>query len=135
MNFKTPVLDTPEKVRKHLLSVLFFQRLTSIVNGCMFLYNAVDLWYLYQPSNTEISMAILLKHLSNEGVINDKLFGIMKKLVETRYKLFETRIVSSVLIFFTMVCHETTRSILSWSLPRTKLFRLRAKNSSLHLLY
>jgi len=51
----------------------------NIIQGILFIIIAIRLFYFYKPTNTELSMAILIKYLFKKNIITPELYELLKQ--------------------------------------------------------
>lgn len=67
-----------KEISKSLSNIAFWSRLNMMISGCLSIYNALSVLYMYQPSNTEISLAILIKYLKKEGHLPPEVYEALQ---------------------------------------------------------
>lgn len=70
---------TNEEISTKLAKTVFYSRLNMIVSGSLLIYNAISLYFLYKPSNTETSLAVLIQYLRKTGIITENIYTALKK--------------------------------------------------------
>lgn len=70
---------TNEELSKRITKSIFYTRLNMIVSGGLLIFNAYSLIFMYKPSNTETSLAVLIKYLRKNGVISENIYTALKK--------------------------------------------------------
>lgn len=75
-----------EELSNKLGKSVFYSKLNMIVSGSLLIYNAISLYFLYKPSNTETSLAVLIKYLRKEGIIKEKIYTALKKFKPHRVR-------------------------------------------------
>jgi hypothetical protein len=55
------------------------QILSKIIASLMLLYTGFELIFLYKPTNSELSLEMLIKYLNGKGVIEDDMFSFLQK--------------------------------------------------------
>lgn len=56
------------------------ESLIKIIQGILFIFLAIRLYYFYKPTNVEKSMAILIKHLREKGILDSNIYNKLKTL-------------------------------------------------------
>ena len=49
-----------------------------IVNGIIFIITAIRLFYFYTPTNSELSLALLIKYLNKKNILSPEFYQILK---------------------------------------------------------
>ena len=50
-----------------------------IIQGVLFILIAIRLYFFYKPTNTELSLSILIKYLLKKSIITPELYAILKQ--------------------------------------------------------
>lgn len=79
IHLKNSMVLTNKQISDRLSKSVFFTRLNMIASGGILLFNAFSLLFRYKPSNTEVSLAVLIKYLRLEGIIKTDVYEALKK--------------------------------------------------------
>lgn len=56
------------------------ESLIKIIQGILFIFLAIRLYYFYKPTNAEKSMAILIKYLREKNILDSNIYNKLKTL-------------------------------------------------------
>lgn len=57
-----------------------FKSLGYLFQGCVYLYLGIRLYYFFKPSNSQITIGLLIKYLQKKKIISDEFYQIIKRL-------------------------------------------------------
>jgi hypothetical protein len=59
-----------------------------IAQGLLFILLAFRLYFLYKPTNSEISLAILIKYLKKKNILDKEIYGFLKNFKPHRIESY-----------------------------------------------
>ena len=67
-------------IEKYINNAEFFKTMSFLFQGLVYIYLAIRLYYFFKPSNSQITIGILIKYLQKKKIISDEFYKIIKRL-------------------------------------------------------
>ena len=67
-------------VEKYINNSEFFKSVSFLFQGLVYLYIGIRLYYFFKPSNSQVTIGILIKYLQKKKIISDEFYKILKRL-------------------------------------------------------
>ena len=77
-----------DEYQKNIISQKKFSNYMKIAQALMFIFLGIRLYYLYRPTNSEISLAILIKYLHKKNILGDDIYKFLKNFKPHRIGAF-----------------------------------------------
>ena len=91
VDIKRKEVYSNEKITDKIRKNVFYSKINMIISGGVLLFNAINLIYFYQPSNTEISLAILIRYLKEEGLLKNDMYKVLKEFKPYRIETLKLK--------------------------------------------
>ena len=69
-----------EEVNSYVNETEKTSAISQVIQGIIFIILAIRLFYFYHPSNSQISLGLLIKYLQRKKVISEDFYQVIKKL-------------------------------------------------------
>lgn len=73
-----PSSESVEDLQNRIIEEKKKANYISIINGIIFFIIAIRLLYFYTPTNSELSLALLIKYLNKKNIITPEFYQILK---------------------------------------------------------
>ena len=74
--------------QENIISQKKFSNYMKLAQAIMFIFLGIRLYYLYRPTNSEISLAILIKYLHKKNILGDDIYKFLKNFKPHRIEAF-----------------------------------------------
>jgi hypothetical protein len=71
-------VENIEEVQEHLNNKQKKYYKSQIIQGIIFVFLGIRLYYYFKPNNTQISLALLIKYLKEKNVLDENFYSIIK---------------------------------------------------------
>lgn len=75
-------------VEKYINRSEFLKALNFFCQGLMYIFLGIRLYYFFKPSNSQVTVGILIKYLQKKKIISDEFYNVIKKLKPEGMKQF-----------------------------------------------
>lgn len=69
-----------DDVEKYINNIEFFKTMSFLFQGLVYIYLGIRLYYFFKPSNSQITIGLLIKYLQKKKIISDEFYKIIKRL-------------------------------------------------------
>ena len=69
-----------EEINEHINKQEVLKSMSNMIQGFLFIYFGMQLYYYYIPNNTQKSLALLIKYLSKKKILTNDFIQILKRL-------------------------------------------------------
>jgi hypothetical protein len=87
-NNKYDKADSFNEYQEKVIEQKKFTNYSQIAQAIMFIFLGIRLYYLYRPTNSELSLAILIKYLHKKNVLGDDIYQFLKNFKPHRIEAF-----------------------------------------------
>ena len=77
-----------EEYQEKIISQKKFSNYMKLAQALMFVFLGIRLYYMYTPTNSEISLAILIKYLYKKNILGDDIYNFLKNFKPHRIEAF-----------------------------------------------
>lgn len=80
--------DNFNEYQEKIISQKKFSNFMKLGQALMFIFLGIRLYYMYRPTNSELSLAILIKYLHRKNILGDDIYQFLKTFKPHRIEAF-----------------------------------------------
>ena len=80
--------DDFNQYQEKIISQKKFSNFMKLGQALMFIFLGIRLYYMYRPTNSELSLAILIKYLHRKNILGDDIYQFLKTFKPHRIEAF-----------------------------------------------